>query len=40
MKVVCAKHVMCALFCVLLRFGKTFVVKMGSQVAYAMKATF
>ena len=40
MKMVCAQHVMCTLFCVPLRFGKTFVVKMGSQVAYAMKAAF
>ena len=37
-KMVFSEHVMCALFCVPLRVGKTLVVTMGSQAAYAARA--
>ena len=38
-KTMFSEHVMCALFCVpLLRVGKTLVVTMGSQAAYAARA--
>ena len=37
-KTVFSEHVMCALFCVPLRLGKTLVVTMGSQAAYPAPA--
>ena len=37
-KMVFSEHVMCALFCVPLRVGKTLVATMGSQAAYAARA--
>ena len=37
-KMVFSEHVMCALFCVPLRSGKTLVVTMGSHAAYTARA--